>query len=267
MHGKQLVVAPALAEGLGIEVVVPASFDTDRFGTFTGDVARAGDQVAAARAKALAAMDLLGTDLGLASEGSFGPHPAVPWVQANLEVLLLVDRREGIEVAGRHLTTEVAAAGAWISSLDEGEAWAAQAGFPVHALVVRHDPGEPLGIIKGIDNDDGLRTAVRMLLAGRSRVWLETDLRADRNPTRMRAIAAAAADLVVNARARCPGCAAPGFVRNGVVPGLPCRWCATPTPLALAIVRCCGRCGMRREEPREDGRTHADPGECSHCNP
>ncbi|MFM9107438.1 MAG: DUF6671 family protein [Chloroflexota bacterium] len=267
MHGKERVVAPALAGGLGIAVAVPEGLDTDRFGTFTRDIARAGDQIAAARAKAAAAMDLLGLDLGLASEGSFGPHPAVPWMQANLEVLLLVDRREGIEVVGRHLTTEVAAAGAWAASPGEAAAWAAQAGFPAHALVVRPDPDEPGGIVKGIADAVSLEGEVVRLLASRPRVWLETDLRADRNPTRMQAIAAAAADLVACARVRCPGCAAPGFAASGTVPGLPCGWCGAPTELALAVVRTCARCGASREEPRDDGRSHADPGECPYCNP
>ena len=98
-------------------------------------------------------------------------------------------------------------------------------------------------------------------------LWLETDLRAHLNPTRMAAIAAAAADLVANARCRCPGCGAPGFAADGIVPGLPCAWCGEPTPLALAVVRTCARCGARREDPRPDGRTHAEPGECPSCNP
>jgi hypothetical protein len=267
MHGKQAVVAPALAAGLGLEVVVPPGFDTDRFGTFTRDIARAGDQLEAARAKALAAMDLLGTDLGLASEGSFGPHPAAPWIQGNLELLLLVDRRDGAEVVGRCLTIEVAAAGAWVASIAEAEAWAEHNGFPDHAVVVRPDPEEPGGIAKGIGDLPALRMAVARLLTDRPRVWLETDLRAHLNPTRMRAIAAAAADLVANARARCPECAAPGFAPSGIVPGLPCAWCGSPTEIALAVLRSCTRCGARREDPRDDGRSHADPGECPHCNP
>jgi hypothetical protein len=267
MHGKERVVAPVLADGLGLEVVVPAGLDTDRYGTFTRDVARAGSQLEAARAKAFAAMEALGTDLALASEGSFGPHPVAPWVQANLELLVLIDRRDGGEIVGRHLTTEVAAAGTWVASPAEAESWAEQAGFPAHALVTRPDPELPDGITRGIATTAELRAAAARLLADHPRIWLETDLRADRNPTRMRSIEAAARDLVANARSLCPDCAAPGFAQTGVVPGLPCSWCDGPTDLALAVVRSCTRCGARREEPRDDGRTHAEPGECPFCNP
>ena len=51
MHGKERVIAPLLEERLGVRCVVPAGFDTDRYGTFTRDVARAGDQLEAAREK------------------------------------------------------------------------------------------------------------------------------------------------------------------------------------------------------------------------
>ncbi len=43
-HGKEQVIAPLLDEHLGVRVVVPDGFDTDRFGTFTRDVDRAGDE-------------------------------------------------------------------------------------------------------------------------------------------------------------------------------------------------------------------------------
>ncbi|NHB77752.1 hypothetical protein [Rhodobacter calidifons] len=55
MHGKAAAIAPPLAR-LGIAVVVPEGLDTDRFGTFTGEVPRAGGMVEAARAKALSTM-------------------------------------------------------------------------------------------------------------------------------------------------------------------------------------------------------------------
>ena len=41
-HGKEQVIAPLLDEHLGVRVVVPDGFDTDRFGTFTSDVDHAG---------------------------------------------------------------------------------------------------------------------------------------------------------------------------------------------------------------------------------
>jgi hypothetical protein len=80
MHGKEQAIAPVLKESLDLYIEVPPEFNSDRFGTFTRDIPRAGSQLESARNKALAAMEVTGSDLGLASEGAFGPHPAMPWV-------------------------------------------------------------------------------------------------------------------------------------------------------------------------------------------
>lgn len=267
MHGKERAVGPVLADGLGVSLVIPAGLDTDRYGTFTRDVPRHGSQLDAARHKAEAAMDLTGSDLGVASEGSFGPHPAVPWVQANLELVLLVDRRHSLEIVGRHVALQTVAAGGWVGSEEQALDFAAGAGFPDHAIVVRRTPGDRRDITKGITAATKLRAAVAALLTDAARVWLESDLRAHHNPTRMAVIAAAAADLVANARRLCPACGTPGLSPRTPVFGLPCRWCGGETGLVLEQVYGCDRCGDQAKRPRDDGRTHADPSECPVCNP
>lgn len=40
MHGKHRQVAPAFTEILGASVIAPPGLDTDRFGTFTGEIPR-----------------------------------------------------------------------------------------------------------------------------------------------------------------------------------------------------------------------------------
>jgi len=94
MHGKQAVIAPPLSSHIGICLTVPPDVDTDRFGTFTGDVPRAGSMRDAAIAKAKAAIAATGARLGMGSEGSFGPHPAIPFVAAGRETILLVDAQD-----------------------------------------------------------------------------------------------------------------------------------------------------------------------------
>ncbi len=269
MHGKEQVIGPILAADLGIEVVVPAGFESDRFGTFTRDVPRAGDQLEAARRKARTAMAESGLDLGLASEGSFGPHPALPWLAANLELVVLIDGATGIELVGRHLTTEAVSGHAWVASAGAAVEFAGTVGFPDHALVVRRGPEDARDLVKGVAAEATLRSAVERLIASApdGRVFLESDLRADRNPTRMAAIAEAARHLVENARRGCPACATPGFEVVDQRAGLPCAWCRQPTDLTLALVYGCQRCGARSEAGRPDGRTEAEPGECPNCNP
>jgi hypothetical protein len=59
-HGKQHQFAPAFRALLGADLVTPADLDTDRFGAFTGEVARRGSAAQAARAKARLAMEVTG---------------------------------------------------------------------------------------------------------------------------------------------------------------------------------------------------------------
>ena len=81
MHRKEQVIAPILEEALGLQVEVSPGLDTDRFGTFTREVPRPGTQLATVRLKAQAALAAVPeAAFGLASEGSFGPHPWFPLV-------------------------------------------------------------------------------------------------------------------------------------------------------------------------------------------
>ncbi len=51
MHGKEHAIAPALCGWFDMTVTVAPGIDTDALGTFTGEIARAGTMVDAARAK------------------------------------------------------------------------------------------------------------------------------------------------------------------------------------------------------------------------
>jgi hypothetical protein len=268
-HGKERVIAPAIEPALGIDLVVPAEFDTDRFGTFTREVPRVGTQREAARRKALAALEQTGHDLAIASEGSFGPHPAVPFLTANIELVVLVDRVHDLEIVGTHVATETQTGHRWVDDPEDALAFARSVGFPDHGIIVRRGPDDPAGIVKELADAAALCAAVRETVSASQerRAFLEVDLRAHRNPTRMKAIAAAAADLVANALRRCPDCGTPGFAHVDSEPGLPCRWCRLPTEYVRLLIYGCSRCDARRELPRPDGRVFADPGECPRCNP
>ena len=98
MHAKERAVARPFSRWLGAAVTVAPGIDTDAFGTFTGEIVRQGTMLDAARAKALAAIKATGLELGLGSEGSFGPHPAVPFIASGTEVLLCQDRKRGLEI-------------------------------------------------------------------------------------------------------------------------------------------------------------------------
>lgn len=82
-HQKEQVLSPLLSHSLGVHVIVPNNLDTDLLGTFSGEVERKHDPITTARLKCQWAMDLTNCDLAVASEGSFGSHPAAFFLPAN----------------------------------------------------------------------------------------------------------------------------------------------------------------------------------------
>ena len=270
MHGKETVIAPVLQSFLGLRIVVPDGFDSDRFGTFGRDIPRVGSALDAARAKIAAGFACRpDATVGLASEGSFGPHPSLPFVPLGTELVLLVDRVHGLELAGWHRAPAPFARGERVTSLEAARALATRLGFPAQGLLVMAmadgAPAPQHGLHKALATPAALAAAVAPELAARGEAWLETDLRAHRCPPRRRRIRRAALALVRSWRSRCPACGDPGFVPTAALPGLPCRWCLRPTTLPRAHRLHCRGC--RHEADRPVPHAHADPAHCDHCNP
>jgi hypothetical protein len=86
-HGKEAAIGPALAASPGLRVVVAAEVDTDRLGTFTGEVERPGPPRETALMKARLGQRATGLPRALASEGAFGAHPHTFPTAAGLELL------------------------------------------------------------------------------------------------------------------------------------------------------------------------------------
>uniref|UniRef100_E6QIQ9 DUF6671 domain-containing protein n=1 Tax=mine drainage metagenome TaxID=410659 RepID=E6QIQ9_9ZZZZ len=95
--------------------------------------------------------------------------------------------------------------------------------------------------------------------------FLETDGRANRNPTRMERIGLAAQDLARKLCILCPICDTPGFQLAERVPGLPCEDCGAPTRKTRADIHRCVKCGhhVTVECPEKAAST----GCCDFCNP
>lgn len=266
-HGKERVIAPVLEPALACRVELVGGFDTDQLGSFTRETPRPGTQLEAARRKARIGMELSGLPIGLASEGSFGPDPfsgLFPW---NVEMLVLIDDRLGLEVVG--LAQGPGGGGQLLSGeWPAVEGFARREGFPEHQLVLRPDGPDDARVAKGIADWARLRACYDNALAqsARGQVFVEPDLRAFANPTRLRRIGEAAQALARRLASHCPACGRPGY---GVVSregGLPCADCGLPTRQPRADVWQCGGCGHRESVPRTD-RHRADPQHCDHCNP
>jgi len=263
MHGKQAALAEGLAP-LSLTWLPAPALDTDRFGTFTREVPRAGTRLEAARAKAEAALAACPeAELAVASEGAFGPHPAIPIVPAGRE-LVLVRARDGAELIGHDLTLDTNYAQSEIDRVAGALAFARAAGFPGHGVLLMAAGGVP-PVTRDLVDPAALEAAVRQRLAVESLLWIETDMRAHRNPRRMAAIERAAVDLARRWAARCPACMRPDFVPR-IEPGRPCAWCGGPTAEAWREVAACASCGHQRESVIDPER-RADPGSCANCNP
>lgn len=271
MHQKERAIAPVFAQELGMTVTVVPQFDTDRFGTFTRDVPRLGTQIETARLKAQAALEMTGEAVAIASEGAFFPHPALPLLPCDREIVLLVDQINAIEIVGQVLSTTTNYRHATIRSLDDALTFAQEIGFPEHGLVVMPaaEGSTADAIVKGIATEAELVTAIETTLrtSPTRTVHLETDMRALYNPTRMDVIAQATRDLVLKIRQRCPECGCPGFDVVEQIPGLPCGLCRLPTEMIRLAVQRCQRCGHVHEVMFPNGITEADPAHCWSCNP
>lgn len=261
MHGKESVIEPVLAAELGVHVTPLTHINTDEFGTFTGDIARRDSQYQTALAKALAGITATSGDLALASEGSFVPHPDVPWLTVNRELVVLVDRRHDWVLEGWATSVETSAARRDVTTVAEALAFCQGVGFPAQGVIVR--AGEQL--FKECVTVAALEALVTSLLRQHEVIQLETDLRAHRNPKRRVVIRLATEQLVANARRLCPACGAPGMRVVETIYGLPCEWCGTPTHQRKAQVFGCVRCTHREEHLCGDGVASAEY--CEMCNP
>lgn len=279
-HGKERVMARALRWGLGAELLHVPSVDTDALGSFCGQVQRRGSALQACMAKAEAAMEQGGTLCAIASEGSFGPHPHLPFLAAGLECVVFLDRRRGLTISEQGLARRTNFAHRLVQVPGPGgpdadfQNWLKQVGFPSHALMVRPasssaSHGELVWVEKGLHRWEPLQSAIQRAAAASAEglALVETDMRAHCNPTRMAGIRAVVFRLVRRLATLCPACQAPGWGLVDQRPGLPCGGCGLPTSLMLAQVWGCQICGHQEEKLRPDGLLRADPGQCQWCNP
>jgi hypothetical protein len=270
-HGKERVIAPLLTRELGVTVEVPSAFDTDRFGTFTREIERSGAQVDAAMAKIKAAFEQCPhARVAISSEGAFGPHPSIPSLSLGRELVMLVDRETGLELWGQNLDSETNFGHSIVASPVHALLFAERNGFPEHAVIVMgcrgEQPAPDILIRKGIGTPDALDGAVKESIALCRAAFIEMDMRAHFNPTRMKAIERATVDLVRKFRSRCPVCCHPGFDVTERIPGLLCEWCEKPTRVIKTEALICTACGHRVDRPATE-QIRAEPGKCESCNP
>ena len=264
-HGKEKVLAPILERELGVKVIVPENFDTDRFGTFTDEVKREDDPLTTARKKCFAGMEATGCSLAIGSEGSFGPHPQLFFAACNEELLLLVDKENDLEISCLNVSLQTNYGREIITGEEQLLDFAAKCLFPSHLLILKITDSATVKFIKGISTWHDLLIYYRSYTG--LKIEAETDMRAMHNPTRMEVIEQTAQKLVDKVQSYCPQCHLPGFGVVSSVPGLPCQLCGTPTHSVLNHRLKCSKCSYTENKPYPNGRKYEDPQFCLQCNP
>jgi hypothetical protein len=266
-HGKEKVIGEVLNAEVDCLVEHTSAYDTDLLGTFTQETPRYGSQLGAARKKAIIGMELLKLDLGLANEGAFlnDPHTgAIPW---NNELLVLIDQKHNLELTGFSSGPAQNESG-YVTHLEELKKFADSALFPSHYLVIKptdeYHPQSRKGIHELAELKDAFDWAKS--LSSKGIVYVENDLRAFANPTRMENIRKAAINLANKMNSICPHCNTPGFWVTDVKRGLPCKACGLATDEEIAKIWSCIQCEHKQTEGMKVFR-FADPSKCKHCNP
>lgn len=267
IHAKELAIAPPFRRLLDADVVVAHGLDTDALGTFSGEVPRPDALVETCVIKAELAFRSLDVDCAIANEGSYGPIDRVPLVASGVEIMAFIDRKRGvrlIETLGTHRTN-------WrLRRFKAGDpsvpAVVKAMGFPRYGVFViaSSDASRP---VKDLSNMDEVVAAVNRE-ANRSEDGLAiviADMRANRNPTRMRVLRALSWKLAKRLERLCPKCQAPGFGVVGSRRGLPCEACGQPTHWVDFEIDGCSACGHAESRPRKDGRSTASKLSCKAC--
>ena len=266
-HGKEEVIGPILLEELDCQLKHTNNYDTDLLGTFTQDTPRYGSQLDAARKKAQIGMELLGLDLGMANEGAFVNDPYTGLTPWNNELVVLIDQAHGLELTG-FSGAPAQNEHAYINHWEDLKKFADSALFPSHHLVIKPTDEYHPKSQKGIKDLDSLQKTFEWAkeLSTKGVIYVENDLRAFANPTRMENIRRATLDLARKMKSLCPKCQTPGFWVKDIQRGLPCNACGMPTDQEIAKIWGCIKCEHQDKEGMKVLR-FADPSKCSRCNP
>lgn len=266
-HEKEKVIAPILEKELGVNCFITSDFDTDELGTFTGEVERKADPITTARHKCLRAMEMANCDLAVASEGSFGMHPTIFFATADEEFLLFLDKKNDLEIVVRELSMETNFNGLEITTEKELHEFARNTNFPSHGLILRKSKDDCVEIVKGITDEEQLKSTFYHLISLYGTAYIETDMRAMYNPSRMQVIEKVTRKLVEKIQSVCPQCETPGFGITDRKEGLPCDLCRFPTRSTLSYSYTCQKCNYKKDEHYPNGKQTEDPMYCDFCNP
>ncbi len=268
-HHKSTALANPFEKILGAGILEHV-VNTDTLGTFSGEIKRQESALETAKQKCEWSLNQTKNNFVLASEGSFGPHPVVSFTPANQETLFFIDKDRGFSLHLTQLFTETNYRMQVVTSIESLKNFAKEALFPSHALIVRPDPIQSdLPIFKGIVNAIELEDAFleAKYISSKQKVWVETDMRAHQNPTRMKNIGILGEIFAQRLCQLCPSCQTPGWGEIDVERGLPCGDCHAPTHMIKKVFLGCTLCDYREASKPKHTHKYAQPQYCEYCNP
>ena len=269
MHGKEVVLGNYLKETFNITLDVTRNINTDQFGSFSGEIERKVIPQYAAKQKISAALKNYEHEIIIASEGSFFQHPANPFIQVNNEFILLMDRKNEIAIEAQWTSSNVKYFKKSFSNDVQAYDFCIKNGFPNYGVLLKANTLaiNPL-IIKDSNTESDLKKAICILIneSISGEIEVESDMRAHRNPTRMKNISIAAQQLVNNMQRQCPECLALGYSIKSSIPGLECAHCTFPSNETKGYLYHCKSCAHQEIKPIQTEQK-ADPTYCPKCNP
>ena len=268
-HSKSLAIAPSFFNLLSANII-ECPIDTDKLGTFSGEIEREGNALDCAKIKCELGMKMTDSYFGLSSEGSFGPHPYIPFLPCDHEVLYFIDRKRDFNLHLSLLSEKTNYNMQSLDSMEELKKFSEKVLFPSHALIVRPNNKENKNhIFKGINTMDMLESAFKdaMKHSENGTVWVQTDMRANMNPSRMIVIQELAEELAKRLSELCAQCKNPGWGKVQVEKGLECSWCGLETEWIKSEIYGCTKCEHKEKKPPSHHLLKADPVNCSYCNP
>jgi len=264
-HEKERAVAHVFFNKLGCEVCIE-DFDTDQFGTFTGEIERPQTAYETCILKAKNAGEEFNYNLSLASEGSFGSHPSAPFIPSAHEIMVFIDKKNGWIIAEQLVSQKTNYNMITIDESADINSFLKRVNFPIHALTLQTKTTKEI-IAKGIRTPSCLSNFLRAGFQLEKHLFLATDMRAMMNPTRMEVLSELADKLAVRISRDCPDCRTPGFGFKSTQGRLPCNECGSLTSFYEKEVWGCIQCEYYESRPRIDGLDCVDPGYCNYCNP
>jgi len=264
-HEKERVISPIFFDKLGCEIYT-TNFDTDQFGTFTGEISRTQSAYETCILKAKSAAKAADCFYSIASEGSFGPHASIPFVASDHEIMALVDLKSNWSIADQLVTSKTNYNMLTLNPRMDVASFLETVQFPSHAVTLQVFHTKEV-IAKGIQDLSTLHNLIKIGFTKADELLLATDMRAMMNPTRMAALSLLAEKLATRILTCCDACGAPGFGLVSTADYLSCSLCDAPTSMYRYELWGCVACEYQTKKPRHDNLEKADPTYCQYCNP